>query len=92
MYNKIGIKFVLGLIWVYQKGLSPMKKIIFGPNTACRFYPSCSDYGRQAFQSHGLVKGMYLTLLRLLRCHPFHAGGYDPVPSSFRNLKSSKEN
>lgn len=46
----------------------------------CRFYPSCSTYGLQAVRRHGAVHGASLTARRLLRCHPFHPGGYDPVP------------
>lgn len=46
----------------------------------CRFQPTCSEYARQSFQKYGVVKGGYLTLKRLLRCHPFAKGGYDPVP------------
>ncbi len=54
----------------------------FGPYTppSCRFYPSCSTYGVDAIARHGAWRGGYLAVRRLLRCHPFHAGGYDPVP------------
>ena len=46
----------------------------------CRFHPSCSSYALEAVTKYGAFKGLYLTLLRLLRCHPYHKGGYDPVP------------
>ncbi|HVE60496.1 MAG TPA: membrane protein insertion efficiency factor YidD [Chitinophagaceae bacterium] len=58
----------------YRKFISPM----FPPN--CRFTPTCSQYGLQAFQKYGLFKGFWLTTKRLLRCHPLGGSGYDPVP------------
>jgi len=48
---------------------------------ACRFYPSCGDYARESFARHGVLSGARLTALRVVRCHPFHPGGLDPVPS-----------
>lgn len=62
------------LIRAYRYFVSPL----LGPN--CRFYPSCSCYAEQSLEQHGVMKGCYLALRRLLRCHPWHAGGYDPVP------------
>lgn len=61
-------------IRVYRYLISPM----LGPT--CRFYPSCSCYAEEALQQHGALRGSYLMVRRLLRCHPWHAGGYDPVP------------
>ena len=58
----------------YQYAIRPM----LGAN--CRFYPSCSDYAREAIETHGAAKGSWLAARRLCRCHPFHPGGYDPVP------------
>jgi len=63
-------------IRVYQITVSP----VLPP--ACRFAPTCSEYARQAFADHGFARGMGLTVRRLLRCHPFHPGGYDPPPVS----------
>lgn len=64
----------MGIIRFYQKFISPMT-----PPT-CRFYPTCSHYGLEAFQKHGAFKGFWLTCKRILKCHPFHPGGFDPVP------------
>ncbi|MEZ4569062.1 MAG: membrane protein insertion efficiency factor YidD [Thermomicrobiales bacterium] len=49
-------------------------------SSSCRFEPSCSHYGYEAFSKHGFFRGGYLTVRRILRCNPFHPGGYDPVP------------
>lgn len=70
------------LIRVYRFGISPM----LGPT--CRFYPSCSCYAEEAIDRHGAIRGTYLTARRLLRCHPWNPGGYDPVPSN-NELKSA---
>ena len=63
---------VIGLVKLYQWLLSP----IFGGQ--CRFYPSCSHYFIQAVQKYGVVRGSVRGVMRILRCHPFHRGGYDP--------------
>ncbi|MBA5686125.1 membrane protein insertion efficiency factor YidD [Rugamonas apoptosis] len=62
------------LVRAYQLTISPM----LGPR--CRFYPSCSNYALEALQVHGAARGSLLTVKRLCRCHPWHAGGPDPVP------------
>lgn len=62
------------LIKFYQKYLSPLK------STKCPYYPSCSQYGLEAVERYGAVKGGLLALWRILRCNPFSKGGYDPVP------------
>ncbi|OQW94403.1 MAG: membrane protein insertion efficiency factor YidD [Verrucomicrobia bacterium A1] len=73
------------LIRLYQWTVSPW----FGQ--ACRFYPSCSSYGIEALRVHGCLRGLWMTGTRLLRCHPWHPGGYDPVPqrSSIREGRIS---
>lgn len=65
---------LLGLFVVYKRCLSPL----FPPR--CRFYPTCSDYCREAVERHGALRGAWLGLGRLCRCHPFAKGGVDPVP------------
>ena len=66
------IVFIL-LVKFYQKAVSPWLP------KSCRFYPSCSEYSIQAFQKYGCFKGLWLTVWRILRCNPFHPGGYDPL-------------
>lgn len=69
------------LIIIYQKTLSPDQGLlkIFFSHGFCRFHPHCSEYSRQAFAKHGSVKGMYLSIWRVLRCHPWSKGGVDPI-------------
>ena len=67
--------FLVFLVRVYQKAISPLV-----PGDHCRYYPSCSDYAIETITRHGPVKGIYLALKRVLRCHPFHEGGFDPAP------------
>ena len=68
-------KFIIGLIRVYKALISPLLP------PSCRFYPSCSEYTAQAIRTHGSVAGLALGLVRLMKCHPWHAGGFDPVPA-----------
>jgi putative membrane protein insertion efficiency factor len=64
----------LTLIRFYQKAISPWLP------PSCRYYPSCSSYAIEAIERHGFFRGGLLAAKRILRCHPFHAGGFDPVP------------
>lgn len=71
------MQFLLSLlIKFYQYFISPLL------GKSCRFYPSCSHYALEAIQFHGAGYGTYLTVKRLLKCHPFHQGGLDPVPKT----------
>ncbi len=67
-------RFGVALIRGYQRFISPA----FPPR--CRFSPSCSQYTLEAVERYGLVRGSWMGLKRIVRCHPFHPGGYDPVP------------
>ncbi|MCG1011714.1 membrane protein insertion efficiency factor YidD [Tepidanaerobacter sp. GT38] len=66
-------KFIILMIICYKKFISPLKP------RSCRFYPTCSDYAIAAIEKYGVVKGGIKSLKRILRCHPFNPGGYDPV-------------
>ena len=68
------VRPLLWLIRGYQLAISPML------GNRCRFYPSCSEYSIKALRRHGLFRGSWLTVRRVGRCHPWHPGGYDPVP------------
>ena len=69
---------LLALLRAYQYLLSPW---IGG---SCRYWPTCSEYSREAIETHGAARGTYMTIARLARCHPYGAGGVDPVPAKFR--------
>ncbi len=66
-------RLLIFVIKIYQRAT-------FFKRPSCRFYPSCSNYSIEAINRHGVIKGIGYTLVRLGKCHPFHAGGYDPVP------------
>ncbi len=66
-------RFLIYLIRLYQRYLSPLKK------PTCRFYPTCSQYALEAIEKKGAIRGGFLAIRRILKCHPFHSGGYDPV-------------
>ena len=67
-------RILLAMVKFYRVVISPYRP------SCCRFYPTCSQYALEAIEKHGALKGGYLSLRRILRCNPFHKGGYDPVP------------
>lgn len=77
-------KILMKLIRFYQIVISPLKP------PSCRFYPTCSHYGLEAIKVHGALKGSWLTIIRILKCHPFHPGGFDPVPEK-KDKKNSTD-
>ncbi len=64
---------LIGVVKLYRKYISPLKK------PCCRFYPTCSQYAIQALEKYGALKGSYLSIKRILKCHPLNKGGYDPL-------------
>ena len=83
--QKVMIKRPLMLfIYIYKKFISPVLPRV------CRFYPSCSGYAYDAIELHGASKGVLLAVLRILRCHPFNPGGYDPVPDPYKHGPAQK--
>ena len=77
--HSFGEKVLIKLIRFYQLVISPTV------GSRCRFVSTCSCYGIEAIKTHGALKGNWLTLKRILKCHPLHAGGYDPVPPKTDN-------
>ena len=71
-------------IIAYRRWISP------GLPARCRFYPSCSAYALEAIEVHGALRGIWLAVLRIGRCHPFHPGGYDPVPGTRTDMTGAK--
>jgi putative membrane protein insertion efficiency factor len=73
MKENFAVRFFVFLVRIYQRIISPLL-----PQT-CRFHPSCSTYSIEALREHGALRGTWMTLRRISRCHPLSAGGYDPV-------------
>jgi uncharacterized protein len=78
------------LVKVYQWTLSPVLQFVFGPQSGCRYTPTCSHYALEAVRVHGSLRGGWLATKRICRCHPWGGCGHDPVP--VRNPKSQISN
>ena len=83
-------RLVITLINLYQKTLSPDHGPLKVFGGTCRFQPTCSEYTKQAVERFGVLRGVALGAKRISRCHPWSAGGYDPVPEVITNNQSSK--
>lgn len=81
MAGNIAVRILQAKIRIYRFVISPMM------GRSCRYVPTCSCYGIEALEVHGLIKGSWLLLTRVVRCHPWRAGGYDPVPKSKKKYK-----
>ncbi len=90
--SEIIIGFIDFMLMLYQMLISPLKLFLFGSQSSCRFYPSCSSFTRQALIEFGLLKGIYISFKRLLRCHPWNEGGIDPVSNHNQSGKSIQIN
>jgi hypothetical protein len=80
-YSALMVRLLRFLIRTYQCTLSPLFGFLAGPNSGCRFTPTCSAYFLEAVETHGVLEGSWLGLKRLARCHPWGGAGYDPVPT-----------
>lgn len=80
--NRLLLLALMGLIHLYRWTLSPFLALVCGPGAGCRYTPTCSAYALEALRMHGIWPGGWLALRRLLRCHPWGAWGYDPVPQT----------
>jgi uncharacterized protein len=85
----IGRAMLIFLIRVYRWIVSPVKNVLFGPLGRCRFTPTCSQYAIEAVQVHGAIRGSWLGIKRLCRCHPWGGCGDDPVPGKSSGSLSS---
>ena len=81
----LGSQIACAVVRGYQLLLRPLLP------AACRFQPSCSEYAREALSSHGVIRGGWLTLRRLARCHPWNPGGYDPPPAALTRPRQGRQ-
>lgn len=73
-------RILVACLKIYQRTLSPLLPVVLGPTCGCRFAPTCSYYAIDAVREHGAVAGIFMAIIRLIKCTPLHAGGFDPVP------------
>jgi putative membrane protein insertion efficiency factor len=81
---------LLGLLWLYRRTFSPVLPLVLGPGCGCRFHPTCAVFAAEAVRQHGALRGSWLAVRRLLKCHPLHPGGFDPVPPSKRRTPTCR--
>ena len=79
---RLRARIIDGLLGAYKYAISPLLHSVSGVTGACRFQPTCSEYATIAISEYGIVRGGWMALCRLSRCHPLHRGGFDPVPVS----------
>ena len=70
-------KILIHIINFYKKSISPF---FYSKGIRCKYYPTCSEYSKQAIEKYGVIKGSFLSIKRFIKCNPFSKGGYDPVP------------
>ena len=86
------VKFVIRcLIRFYQRFISPLLHFGAGPLGGCRFHPTCSNYALEALETHGVIRGCWYGICRILRCHPWGGSGYDPVPQARAKCSQGKQ-
>src|SRR5215470_13986401 len=89
-YPALMVWLLRSIIRTYQCALSPLLRLLCGPDSGCRFTPTCSAYFLEAVEAHGVLYGSWLGLKRLSRCQPWGGSGYDPVPDR-KNTASKTE-
>ncbi|HWA88066.1 MAG TPA: membrane protein insertion efficiency factor YidD [Opitutus sp.] len=87
---RLPARALLGLVWLYQRTLSPALPVFLGPSCGCRFTPTCSHYAADAIRTRGAIVGALLALRRLAKCTPLHPGGFDPVPPPRRRCRRAQ--